>query len=153
VIYGMTTSKPDKDESDIRNIDAKLENRTKRILRLEALSRDSGKGDIELKAELAKVKAESRSLKVDHSMTKLTIRASIMRSYPNQGQEVFENEKIETLHPLVPEVFLQIQVSLLLSLQLLPVEMQLQPVLVRHNHQVHPSKDVGCYDFRNWKHD
>ena len=149
----MTTSKPDKDYSDIRNIDAKLENRTKRILRLEALLRDSGKGDIELKAELAKVKAENRSLKVDHSMTKLISRASIMRSYPNQEQEVFENEKIGTLHPLVLGVFLQIQVSQLLWLQLLPVQMQLQPALLRHNRQVRLWKNVGCYDFKNWKHD
>jgi hypothetical protein len=152
VIYGMTTSKPDKDCSDIRNIDAKLENRTKRILRLEALLRDSGKGDIELKAELAKVKAENRSLKVDHSTTKLTSRASIMRSCPNQELEVFENEKIGTLHRLVPEVFLQIQVSQLLWLQLLPVQMQLQPAPVRHNRQVRLWKNVGCYDFKNWKH-
>ena len=48
----------------LRNIEAKLENRTKRILRLETLLRDSGKGEIEIKAELAKYKAENRSLKV-----------------------------------------------------------------------------------------
>ena len=47
-----------------RNIEAKLENRTKRILRLETLLRDSGKGETEIKAELAKYKAENRSLKV-----------------------------------------------------------------------------------------
>jgi hypothetical protein len=41
-----------------------MENRTKRILRLETLLRDSGKGDTELKAEIAKLKAENRSLKV-----------------------------------------------------------------------------------------
>jgi hypothetical protein len=33
-------------------------------MRLEALVRDSGKGDTELKAELAKFKAENRTLKV-----------------------------------------------------------------------------------------
>jgi hypothetical protein len=49
---------------DIRNIETKLENRTKRILRLETLLRDSGKGDTEIKAELAKYKAENRTLKV-----------------------------------------------------------------------------------------
>jgi hypothetical protein len=47
-----------------RNIDAKLENRTKRILRLETLLRDGGKGDTELKAEIARLKADNRSLKV-----------------------------------------------------------------------------------------
>ena len=41
-----------------------MDNRTKRIIRLETLLRDSGKGDNELRAELAKVKAEYRSLKV-----------------------------------------------------------------------------------------
>jgi hypothetical protein len=48
-----------------------MENRTKRILRLETLLRDSGKGDTELKAEIAKLKAENRSLKVFpcHSIT------------------------------------------------------------------------------------
>lgn len=51
--------------ADDRNIDAKLENRTKRIMRLESLLRDSGKGDTELRAEVAKVKAENRTLKVD----------------------------------------------------------------------------------------
>ena len=44
-----------------------MENRTKRITRLESLLRDSGKGETELKAELAKVKAEYRSLRVDSS--------------------------------------------------------------------------------------
>jgi hypothetical protein len=38
-------------------------------MRLETLIRDSGKGDIELKAELAKLKAENRSLKVNHMST------------------------------------------------------------------------------------
>ena len=38
-------------------------------MRLEALIRDSGKGDNELKAELAKLKAENRSLKVNHFST------------------------------------------------------------------------------------
>ena len=47
-----------------RNMDARLENRTKRIVRLETLLRDTGKGDTELKAEVAKLKAENRSLKV-----------------------------------------------------------------------------------------
>lgn len=41
-----------------------MDNRTKRIIRLETLLRDSGKGDNELRVELAKVKAEYRSLKV-----------------------------------------------------------------------------------------
>lgn len=50
--------------TNFRNIDAKLENRTKRIVRLETLLRESGKGETELKAELAKLKAENRSLKV-----------------------------------------------------------------------------------------
>ena len=35
-------------------------------MRLETLIRDSGKSDIELKAELAKLKAENRSLRVNH---------------------------------------------------------------------------------------
>jgi septal ring factor EnvC (AmiA/AmiB activator) len=52
------------EEANSRNIDAKLENRTKRIMRMESLIRDSGKGDTELRAELAKMKAENRSLKV-----------------------------------------------------------------------------------------
>jgi hypothetical protein len=51
-------------DSDFRNIETKLENRTKRILRLETLLRDSGKGDTDIKAELAKYKAENRTLKV-----------------------------------------------------------------------------------------
>jgi hypothetical protein len=55
--------------ADSRNLDTKLENRTKRIIRLESLVRDSGKGDIELKAELAKLKAENRSLKVHSHLT------------------------------------------------------------------------------------
>jgi hypothetical protein len=38
-------------------------------MRLETLIRDSGKGDTELKAELAKLKAENRSLKVNHMST------------------------------------------------------------------------------------
>ena len=38
-------------------------------MRLETLIRDSGKGETELKAELAKLKAENRSLKVNHMST------------------------------------------------------------------------------------
>ena len=38
-------------------------------MRLETLIRDSGKSDTELKAELAKLKAENRSLKVKHTST------------------------------------------------------------------------------------
>lgn len=54
----------DQHEIDVRNMDAKLENRTKRIMRLETLLRDNGKGETELKAEIAKLKADNRSLKV-----------------------------------------------------------------------------------------
>jgi hypothetical protein len=64
VIYGMITSTSLWYYINFRNIDSKLENRTKRIQRLEALVRDSGKGDIELKAEIAKLKSENRALKV-----------------------------------------------------------------------------------------
>jgi hypothetical protein len=60
----ITSMDPRYREADIRNLEAKLENRTKRILRLETLLRDSGKGDTEIKAELAKYKAENRTLKV-----------------------------------------------------------------------------------------
>jgi hypothetical protein len=56
-------------DADTRNIETKLENRTKRILRLETLLRDSGKGDTEIKAELAKYKAENRTLKVRNPTT------------------------------------------------------------------------------------
>jgi len=52
-------------KTDYRNVESKLENRTKRIARLEALVREGGKGDnTELKAEIAKLRAENRSLKV-----------------------------------------------------------------------------------------
>lgn len=64
-IYGTIISSPlDLHKIDVRNIDTKLENRTKRIIRLETLLRDSGKGETELKAEIAKLKADNRSLKV-----------------------------------------------------------------------------------------
>jgi type II secretory pathway component PulJ len=56
---------------DDRNVESKLENRTKRIMRLEAFlrERETGKGDTELKAEVAKLKAENRQLKVARSKT------------------------------------------------------------------------------------
>lgn len=53
-----------------------MENRTKRILRLETLLRDSGKGESDIKAELAKYKAENRSLKVPSRPLFLLMRQS-----------------------------------------------------------------------------
>jgi hypothetical protein len=147
----MITSMVKYDASDIRNIEAKLENRTKRILRLETVLRDSGKGDTEIIAELAKVKAENRSLKVFRHTTRLTYRASIMRFCPSREQEVFGSERIGVLHPLALEVFLPIQVLL----RRLPPRVQTLRQRMQHPHKRHqalPLKSAGSYDSKNWKH-
>ena len=110
-------------------------------MRLETLLRDSGKGDTELKAELAKLKAENRSLKVQLSKAGLIIRASIMNYSPSH-EEAFHTERIVTLHPLHIERSLPIQAP--------PPQAQ----MLRHHNQhnvIHLMKNDGYCASKNLK--
>lgn len=129
--------------SDFRNIDAKLENRTKRIIRLETLLRESGKGETELKAELAKLKAENRSLKVTLSkISCLTSRVSIAKSSLNHDPGRFVTENLAKLH-LHLELQSPIQVLLLLQAPM--------PHHHKHHQGIHRMKNVGYSVSKNWK--
>lgn len=70
-------------------------------MRLEGLLRDvaSGKGDTELKAEIAKLKAEIRALKVQPPLTtQLMGRANIKKSCQRLVLEQLEIENLEIHH-------------------------------------------------------
>ena len=70
-------------------------------MRLEGLLRDvaSGKGDSELKAEIAKLKAELRAQKVQPPLTKqLMGRANIKKSCQKLVLEQLETENLEIHH-------------------------------------------------------
>ena len=65
---------------------------------METLLRDSGKSDTELKAEVAKVKAEYRALRVRRRVISLIDRANIMKSSRNRGRGRLVIGKAQQLH-------------------------------------------------------